>query len=366
MALITRRKSLLLTGAAAATALHFRRAASAEPSAPPAEAPLPDLAASLDEGVRSGQLHNLHAAVVLRGDQVLLERYYEGTDEWWGFPLGTVKFDPTVKHDLRSSSKSVIGLLYGIALDAGKVPGLEAPLIEQFPELHDLAGDPKLRDIKVRHALTMTMGLEWPENAFSYADPRNPEIAMYLATDQFRNVLSRPIIMEPGRQWIYCGGATAILGHLIARGTGMPLFAYAQERLFKPLGVTEVQWVGGSDGEVAAASGLRMVPRDFARIGQLILKHGRWNNAQIVPRKWLDESFTPRVRISPDTEYGYQWYLISAHDGHLWMGARGNGGQYLTVIPDLELVVALVTGNYNKGGHVSDVALEDYILPRIA
>lgn len=362
MALITRRRSLLLTAAAACSALNSRRAASAES---PAEAHLADLAASLDEGVRSGQLHNLHAAVVVRDDQVLLERYYEGTDEWWGFPLGTMKFDPTVKHDLRSSSKSVVGLLYGIALEAGKVPDPEASLIEQFPELHDLAGDPKLRNIKVKHALTMTMGLEWQENGISYADPRNPEIAMYLATDQFRNILSHPVTMDPGRQWTYCGGATAILGHLIARGTGMPLFAYARERLFKPLGITEAQWVGGTDGEVAAASGLRMLARDFARIGQLILKHGRWNNSQIVPRKWLDESFTPRVRISPDTEYGYQWYLISAHAGHRWIGARGNGGQYLTVIPDLELVVALVTGNYNKGGHVSDVALDAYILPKI-
>lgn len=363
--MITRRTSLLLTAAAACSALGSRHATPSEPSAGPADAALPELTTSLDEGVRSGQLHNLHAAVVVRGDHVLLERYYEGPDEAWGLSLGTVKFGPTVKHDIRSSSKSVVGLLYGIALAAGNVPDLEAPLIEQFPELHDLAADQKLRNIKVKHALTMTMGLEWPESGISYTDSRNAEVAMYLATDQFRDIFSHQVIMEPGQQWIYCGGATAILGHLIARGTGMPLFAFAHERLFKPLGITEAQWVGGTDGEVAAASGLRMVPRDFARIGQLIMQHGRWNNVQVVPGKWLDESFTPRVRISPDTEYGYQWYLIGGPGGHRWIGARGNGGQYLTVIPYLDLVVALVTGNYNKGGHVSDVALSDYILPKI-
>jgi CubicO group peptidase (beta-lactamase class C family) len=364
MTMITRRASLLLTSAAAYGALAFRGEARSEGSEPKGETVLPELAASLDEGVRSGRLQNLHAAVVVRGDRVLLERYYEGTDEWWGLPLGTVRFGPTVKHDIRSSSKSVVGLLYGIALHAGKVPGLDAPLIEQFPELHDLSSD-ALRRIKVKHALTMSMGLEWPEDHISYADPRNAEVAMYLATDQYRYIFSHQVVMAPGRQWLYCGGATAILGHLIARGVGMPLFAYAHEKIFQPLGITEVQWVGGTDGEVAAASGLRMCPRDFARFGELVLKGGRWNDTQVVPKQWLDEAFTPRVRIAADVEYGYQWYLISGRGGHRWLGARGNGGQYLTVIPDLDLVVALMTGNYNKGGSVSDAALADYILPKI-
>jgi CubicO group peptidase (beta-lactamase class C family) len=362
--MITRRASLLLTAAAAGSLLTARGGAHSSGSESAAETRLPELASSLDEGVRSGRLQNLHAAVVVHRDEMLLERYYEGTDEWWGFSLGTVNFGPTVKHDIRSSSKSVVGLLYGIALHAGKVPDLDAPLIEQFPELHDLASD-AVHKIRVKHALSMSMGLEWPEDRISYADPRNPEIAMYLATDQYRYIFSRPVMTAPGQGWLYCGGATAILGHLIARGTDTPLFAYAHEKIFRPLGITQVQWVGGTDGEVAAASGLRMCPRDFARLGQLVLKGGRWDDTQVVPKKWLDEIFTPRVRIATDVEYGYQWYLINGRDGHRWLGARGNGGQYLTVIPDLDLVVALVTGNYNKGGSVSDAALADYILPKI-
>jgi CubicO group peptidase (beta-lactamase class C family) len=364
MTVITRRASLLMTAAAACGALPSAGDARSEASEPSGKTLLRELAASLDAGVSSGRLRNLHAAVVVRGDRVLLERYYQGTDEWWGLPLGTVKFGPTVKHDIRSSSKSVVGLLYGIALHAGQVPGLDAPLIDQFPQLHDLAGG-ALRHIRVKHALTMSMGLEWPENGISYADPRNAEVAMYLATDQYRYIFSHRAVMEPGQQWLYCGGATAILGHLIARGTGMPLFGYAHRKIFEPLGITEVQWVGGTDGEVAAASGLRMCPRDFARIGQLLLQGGRCNDTQVVPKQWLDEAFRPRVRIAADLEYGYQWYLFT-RNGHRWLGARGNGGQYLTVIPDLDLVVALVTGNYNQGGSVSDAALAEYILPKIA
>jgi CubicO group peptidase (beta-lactamase class C family) len=363
--MITRRAALFLTAAGTGSLLTSCGEAQFNESGSTGETQLPELASAIDEGVRSGRLQNLHAAVVVHRDEVLIERYYEGTDEWWGFPLGTVKFGPTVKHDIRSSSKSVVGLLYGIALHGGKVPDLDAPLVEQFPELQDLASD-ALRKITVRHALSMSMGLDWSEDHISYADPRNAEIAMYLATDQYRYIFSRPVATAPGQHWVYCGGATAILGHLIARGTGTPLFAYAHEKIFRPLGITEVQWVGGTDGEVAAASGLRLCPRDFAKLGQLVLKAGRWNDTQVVPKKWLDEVFAPRVGISADVQYGYQWYLISGRGGQRRLGARGNGGQYLTVIPDLDLVVALVTGNYNKGGSVSDAALADYILPKIA
>ena len=167
---ITRRASLLLTAAAVGSLLTDRGEAHSRASESTARIQMPELASSLDEGVKSGRLQNLHAAVVVHRDEVLLERYYEGTDEWWGFPLGTVNFGPTVKRDIRSSSKSVVGLLYGIALHAGKVPDLDAPLIEQFLQLQDLASD-AVRKIRVRQAPSMSMGLD------SLADYILPKIA---------------------------------------------------------------------------------------------------------------------------------------------------------------------------------------------
>jgi CubicO group peptidase (beta-lactamase class C family) len=139
----------------------------------------PDVGELLDRAVGRGDLPNLHAVVVARHGRLVLERYYQGSDERWGQSLGTVTFGPDVKHDLRSVSKSIVGLLYGIALDDARVPSLDEPLVDQFPAYDDLRGDPERRRMTVAHALTMTLGTEWDES-LPYSDPRNSEIAMEL------------------------------------------------------------------------------------------------------------------------------------------------------------------------------------------
>jgi len=221
---------------------------------------VPNVGGLLDQAVERGDLPNLHAVLVARHGRLVLERYYEGPDERWGQPLGTLTFGPEVKHDVRSISKSIVGLLYGIALDEGRVPSPDEPLVDQFPAHDDLRADPERRRMTVAHALTMTLGTEWDES-LPYSDPRNSEIAMELAPDRYRFVLERPIVAEPGSRWNYNGGATAVLAHLIAIGTGTPLFDFARDKLFQPLGIVDAEWVLGSNGEPAAASGLRLRPR---------------------------------------------------------------------------------------------------------
>ena len=307
-----------------------------------------DIGAQLDESFERGELPNLHAVVVARHGKLVLERYYEGKDRRWGINLGLVTFAPDVKHDLRSVSKSIVSLLYGIALSQGQVPNLDQPLVDQFPAYEDLRTDAQRRRITVAHALTMTLGLEWDES-LPYSDPRNSEIAMERAADRYHFVLSRPIVTAPGRQWEYSGGATALLGHLIARGTGMSLHDFAREMLFRPLGIVDTSWTVGSNGEPSAASGLRLRPRDLAKIGQLVLNQGSWEGRQIVPRDWLDASFKAHIQADHGLDYGYQWWLGRGRNDRVpWMAGFGNGGQRLTIFPDLDLVVTVLAGNYNK------------------
>src|SRR5205085_12213779 len=109
--------------------------------------------------------------------------------------------------------------------------------------------------------------LQWNED-LPYNDPRNSEIAMESSPDRYRYVLERPIVQPPGQSWRYSGGATAILGHLVSRGAGMPLLEFARARLFGPLGIDVVEWTKGTNGEAAAASGLRLRAGDLARVGQ--------------------------------------------------------------------------------------------------
>jgi CubicO group peptidase (beta-lactamase class C family) len=308
----------------------------------------PDLGARLDAAFAAGELDGLHAVVVARHGALAFERYYAGVDQAWGRPLGQVVFGPEVLHDLRSVTKSVVGLLYGIALHEGKAPALDAPLIDQFPALGDLAADPARRRMTVAHALTMTLGLDWNED-LPYDDPANSEIAMEHAPDRYRFVLSQPIVAEPGARWRYNGGATALLAHLIARGTGVPLLDYAREKLFVPLGITGFVWTPGTNGEPSAASGLRLTPRDLAKLGQLVLDGGKWGAAQLVPRAWLDASFTRHAQVDDMLGYGYQWWLGKLMtDGKPWVAGFGNGGQRLMVVPSRDLVVAILCGRYNE------------------
>src|SRR5687768_5929643 len=102
----------------------------------------PDLERKLAAGIESGLLHHLHAVLVGHQGRIVLEHYVRGLDEAWGAPLGEVAFSPDTLHDLRSVTKSIVGLLYGIALDRGRVPPPEAPLFAQFPDHADLAADP--------------------------------------------------------------------------------------------------------------------------------------------------------------------------------------------------------------------------------
>lgn len=314
----------------------------------PAEAGFaPDLADRFADFDAAGRLPGLHGLVALRHGRLFFERYGSGPDSSWGTRLGIVDFGPETLHDLRSVTKSVVGLLYGIALAAGRVPAPDQPLMAQFPEYPDLAADPARARLRVEHVLTMTLGLEWNES-LPYTTVANSEIAMEMAPGRWRFVLERPVVAEPGEGWTYNGGATALLGRLIERGTGQALPDYARGVLFDPLGIGPTEWRGGlTDGKPSAASGLRMRPRDLARIGQMVLDRGVAGGRQIVPADWLAASFRPLARLPDGRGYGYHWYLGRFERGGFWRCAIGNGGQRLFVWPESELVVAITAGNYD-------------------
>ncbi|MEU5531442.1 serine hydrolase [Micromonospora chersina] len=299
----------------------------------------------LDDVLHAGHVGGLHAVVAVRGGRTLLEYYGAGEDFAWGDSLGVVEFGPETLHDIRSVTKSVTVLLYGIALSEGLVPPPAQPLLRLFPQYPDLAVDPQRARLTVEHALTMSLGLEWRED-LPYNSPANAEIAMELAPDRYQYILERPILEPPGTRWTYSGGATALLGRLIADGTGQSLPQYAQAMLFAPLDIASFEWMTGTDGVASAASGLRLAPRDLARIGELVLAEGTWDGHRIVPTDWIRTMLQPRLQTTWGAQYGYQWY-IETIEGHRVVAGMGNGGQRLFVLPDLGLTVAVTAGNYD-------------------
>ena len=147
----------------------------------------------------------------------------------------------------------------------------------------------------------MSLGLEWRED-LPCNSPANAEIAMELAPDRYRYILERPILEPPGARWTYCGGATALLGGLIAGGTGRSAPQYGQAVLFAPLGIGSFEWMTGADAVASAASGLRLTPRDLARIGELVLAEGTWDGQQNVPADWIRTMLQPRLQTSWEAE----------------------------------------------------------------
>lgn len=326
------------------------------------------LEARLQIAFDKGQLSGLHSFLLIHDGEILAERHFAGIDRRWGGTWSTRKNGAGTLHGLRSVTKSIIGLLYGIALAEGKVPDIDKNLIMQFPEYADLARDPKRKAILVDHALSMRMGTEWNEE-LSYLDPKNSARAMEYTKDPVRFALDRPIVREPGKQTTYNSGAVAVIAKLIERGSGLPIDKYAALRLFNPLGIEAFEWARRADGTVVAYSGLRLNIHDLAKVGELVIQNGKFRGRQILPAQWIAASTRPRSVHKNGTNYGYLWWLIPER----WRGlpeliaGLGNGGQVLAIHPKRKFIAVMFAGNYNDAdyGKLPLKVMTEFVVPAI-
>jgi len=289
---------------------------------------------------------NVHAILAARGGKLVFERYFKGSDEINGRRMENVTFDADTLHNIKSVTKSVTSLVLGIAIDRGLIRSLNEPIFSFFPELSDLRSPEKER-IQLVHALTMTMGLKWVE-AIPSNEHDNDEVRMHMASDPCRYVLGLPATAPPGQEYFYNTGALTLVSAIVRKVTGRTLDEFARETLFQPLGITSVEWVRVK-GDSDAGGGLRLRPRDMAKIGQLVLAGGRWNDRQIVSKAWIESSTAPKVEATGGQFYGYLWFLgrslPNGRDVH-WVGALGRGGQSIRIVPELDLVVVVTAGYY--------------------
>jgi len=303
---------------------------------------------------------NIHGVVIERHGRLVAELYRNGPDLSINFLYGLwhpfaadVAFGPTTQHDLRSISKSVIGLLVGVAMQQGKIKSLATPALEFYPEYASLRS-PERDAIHLEHLLTMSSGLEWDEGSLP-----NDETRLYWDWTPSRYVLGRPQVAVPGALWNYNSGGTAVLADILVRTSGKPLKELVRTELFEPLGITNWEWVADPHGRDLAFTGLRMRPRDLAKLGRVALDHGQWRGKQLVPAEWIAESLRPHVATgfrSPPTatdemHYGYQWWTGTADwrgTKVAWSAGFGNGGQRLFVVSELDLTVVITAGEYGS------------------
>ena len=289
---------------------------------------------------------DVHAILVARGGKLAFERYFSGPDEINNRRVRNVIFDAETRHDMKSVSKSAASLAVGIAIDRGLIGSIDEPIFGFFPELSDLRTPEKDR-ILLSHVLSMSMGLQWVEATPATGDADNDEARMNRAPDPCRYVLGLPVTAPAGKEFFYNTGALALVSAIIRKATGRPLDEFARATLFEPMGISGVEWIRRK-GNTDAGGGLRLRPRDMAKLGQLVLAGGRWKDRQIVSNAWIDASTAPQIKTT-DGSYGYLWWLgRSQHDGRQvqWVGALGRGGQSIRIVPELDLVVAVTAGYY--------------------
>lgn len=331
----------------------------------------------MTQAIRQGEEYrNIHAVLVVKDGQLVYEEYFVGEDEHGRRgTLGRVAFDRDTPHDMRSVTKSVVSALVGIAAGSGAVRSIDQPILDFFPEHADHAA-PGWHAITLRHALDMSAGLQWNELPAG-TDSLTGTGRMNRSADLVRFILERPVVHAPGTRWNYNDGLTQLLGEVVQRATNRPLVEYAREALFEPLGITDVEWYPNQERESPDAdSGLRLRPRDMAKLGLLYQQQGRWNGRQIVPAEWVAASLHRAIAL-PDSlvefgtgatgelGYGHQWWhaRYTLPDGRFTVHrAAGNGGQLIFVVPELRLVAAVTAGMYDRP-HDSNRLVLERILP---
>lgn len=301
------------------------------------------LAHVIETALDSGwAIHNL--VVVRRGLLVLDANFYP--------------FQAGARHDVASITKSVTSLAVGLAIDDGYMSGLGEPVTRHLPA--SLAPPAALRSMTIGHLLGMQSGLDC---GFNRGEVELQ--AMKLEPDWVKAVLALPARHEPGRRFGYCSGNYHLLSALLQSATGRTERDYVGERLFAPLGITDVNWPADPQGTTRGWGDLQLRPTDLAKIGVLLLQHGSWESRRIVSPAWIAATTTPRVKYNDDNLYGYGWWT---HPGSPegFFEAIGRGGQRLSVWPEKELVVVMLGGGFrpgNVGGLLLRALQSDSALP---
>jgi hypothetical protein len=187
-------------------------------------------------------------------------------------------------------------------------------------------------------------------------------IEMRSSNDWTRHVLDLPMEYTPGTRFEYCNGTSYLLSAIIQNTTGMRTLAFAEQFLFHPLGITDIDWATSPQGVDIGYSELWLKPADMARFGLLYLNNGRWHEKQIVPAAWVTESTRGQIDAEPGDQYGYQWWVDSSG----YYAAAGHNGQFIFVVPDKNMVVVFTGELHGSNFLVPQRMLDEYILPAAA
>lgn len=292
------------------------------------------------------QMPRLHSLLVSYRGELILERYFNGHD----------RYQPA---NMKSASKSVISALVGIAIEQGHIEGVNQPVADFFPDLHDEGVPEVKRSITVGNLLTMQAGLRSTSN-------RN--YGRWVVSDNWvQSALGQPMVAAPGSDMIYSTGSTHLLSAILTRASGMPAKAFAERHLASPMGFSMAYWSQDPQGIYFGGNDMEWTPRQMLAFGELYLNGGVHEGNRILSREWVERSHRPYAR-SPRGQgryYGYGWWLRDLGGLQVPL-AWGYGGQLIFVIEELDMVVVATSESRpggNRRGHLR--GLYDLVESRI-
>ena len=276
----------------------------------------------------SAYLDSLHTVsfLVVRRDSILYESYRDGWND-------------TLTSNLYSATKTIVGLLVGIALDEGKIRSLDDPVSAYIP----IYKKGRQADVTLRHLLTMSGGMAWDE---AYASLFSVTTHGYYGNDLYELVTGLDVTEKPGMQFSYRSGETQLLAFALEAATGQTLSQYAEEKLWRPLQAErDAYWLlDKKDGDEKAFCCFHTTARDAARLGRLLLHRGDWNGQTVVSRTYMDEMLRPATYLRDQwgrdslSYYGLQTWLYP-YQGEILPCMRGMLGQYIFALPSRQAIV---------------------------
>lgn len=283
-------------------------------------------AQGMDGGVLEGAASELsgkpfvHSLVVMRHGAVVMERYFNGSA-------------PGDSNAIHSSSKSMLAMLVGIAIEEGHIAGVDQPVSELAPDLFEGVG-PEVAGITVGQLLTMSAGFEWREDVSEYQLQNEP--------NWIGAIVDLPLETEPGAKFNYSTCQSHLMGAVLAHATGSSLCDYAHDKLLRPIGAEAERWGRDPQGYFSGGYNVTMSPLELLRFGQLVVDRGSFGGVQVVPADWVDASVDEQIVDGGAYWYGYYFWLFRPPGEELDI-AWGYGGQLVYTVPDHDVVVVITT-----------------------
>jgi CubicO group peptidase (beta-lactamase class C family) len=300
---------------------------------------------NLENDITKNELKGVESVLVAKDGKIVYEQYFSGTNGY-------------TTNDLRSAGKSIGSAIIGLAINDDIISNINEKVYDYLPKAYQYTKDEEKAKITLQHLLTMSSGIGVYEDNYQESD------------DWLKMVLEPKLKHNAGTRTNYMSVDPFLLSVNLSERLKYPLEFYMQKKFFEPLGITNYILNTDDKGNPYFAGGLNLTPRDMLKFGQLYLDKGIWNDKQILTEKWINDSFKKHTNLentSKKNAYGYFWW----HETYQVNGksiaaieARGNGGQYISIISELNSVIVVTTQNYNKRGAAkqTEKIIREYIL----